>query len=254
MFHKKTTRAGLTVTLLAALGLSAASCGGAVATTAGATTGVDFPGVETAAVEAAAAPVAVGGATTPAVAAAAHAGGLTAGEIESLSWMREEEKPARDVYLAMFDLWGLPAFESIAASEARHLEAVLGLIEAYGLTDPVTDDSPGAFSDPALTALYTELVERGSQSLVEALTVGALIEDLDIRDLEAGLAATERADVEWVYENLLGGSINHLRAFTSRLEAEGVEYEVVYHSEDELAALLATASGGGLEQQRGRDH
>ena len=66
--------------------------------------------------------------------------------------MREEEKLARYVYLAMFDLWGLPAFENIAASEARHMEAVLGVIEDYGLTDPVGDDSLGAFSDPTLTA------------------------------------------------------------------------------------------------------
>jgi len=257
MFHKETTRPGLTATLVAALGLSLASCGGAAgaaATTADATVGAGLPGIEVSGAEAAAAPVAAGGATTPAVTAAADAGGLAAAEIESLFWMREEEKLARDVYLEMFALWGLPVFENIAASEARHLEAVLGLIEAYGLTDPVADDSLGAFSDPALTALYTELVERGSQSPAEALTVGALIEDLDIKDLEERLAATERADIERVYENLLAGSINHLRAFTSRLEAEGVEYEAVYHSEAELAALLAAPSGGGRGQRRSGGH
>lgn len=36
--------------------------------------------------------------------------GLTADEVASLVFMREEEKLAHDVYLALYDLWGLPLF------------------------------------------------------------------------------------------------------------------------------------------------
>jgi len=190
-------------------------------------------------------------AAAEAAAATAAGSGLTAEQVEGLYWMREEEKLARDVYLAMFDLWGLGTFESIAASEARHMEAVLGLIEAYDLEDPVTDDTPGVFSDPELAALYRDLVERGSGSLGDALIVGATIEDLDILDLEEELEITDQADIRRVYENLLRGSVNHLRAFTTRLEAEGAEYEAVYHTPEELAALLAEAGGAG-GRRRGR--
>ncbi|MBN2114582.1 MAG: DUF2202 domain-containing protein [Acidimicrobiia bacterium] len=266
MFSQRTIKAGLAAILTVSLGISLASCGGRAdassplveepvaassAESAAALYENEAAGPTTVDVTVAAEPSPEAGtATEPAT---VGSGVLSAAEEEALYWMREEEKLARDVYLAMFDLWGLQAFENIAASEARHMEAVLGLIEAYGLEDPVLDDTPGSFRDPELAALYHELVSRGEESLVEALTVGALIEDLDILDLEERSEATDRADIVRVFENLKRGSQNHLRAFTTRLAAEGAVYEPVYHTEEELAALLAgTESGGGRGPGRAR--
>ena len=231
--RKPGIRAGVVATLVAALGLASASCGGE----AGALAAEPLAGVT---------PTAV-------VAVADRADGtgtLTADEAEALYWMREEEKLARDVYLVMADLWGAATFENIATSEARHMEAVLRLIEAYGLDDPVADDTPGVFTNADLASLYAELVEQGSASLVDALTVGALIEDLDIRDLEERLVITAQTDIERVFSSLLRGSVNHLRAFTTRLSAEGAEYQAVYHTDDELAALLADSARPGREPRR----
>lgn len=42
---------------------------------------------------------------------------LNAAEIEGLLFMREEEKLAHDVYLALYAKWGLPIFQNIAQSE-----------------------------------------------------------------------------------------------------------------------------------------
>ncbi len=64
---------------------------------------------------------------------------LTAAEEEGLLFMREEEKLARDVYLVLFDKWGLRVFENIAESEQRHMDAVLYLLGKYGLDDPARD-------------------------------------------------------------------------------------------------------------------
>jgi hypothetical protein len=171
-------------------------------------------------------------------------------EAEGLTFMREEEKLARDVYLALFDEWGLPIFENIAASEQRHMDAVAALLDAYGLSDPVVDDARGAFTNADFAALYEDLVERGSQSLVDGLAVGALIEDLDIYDLRAWLAQTDNADIERVYANLLAGSENHLRAFTSHLEANGSGYTPEYLDAADVAEITAADSGRG----RGRRH
>lgn len=184
--------------------------------------------------------------TTPTTPTAAPAN-LTEEEAEGLIQMREEEKLARDVYLTLYDLWGLPVFENIAASEATHTEAVLGLIEAYGLDDPVADDTVGAFTDPVPAALYDDLIARGSVSPLDALTVGALIEDLDISDLRTLLEQTDNPDIERVYGNLLRGSENHLRAFGRQLEAQGATYEAAYLDQEDVDGILA--SGGG----RGRD-
>ncbi len=152
--------------------------------------------------------------TTPAVES------LTQAEIDNILYMREEEKLARDVYLAMSEIYDCPIFANISASEQRHMDAVGLLITKYGLEDPISSDWPGVFENAELGALYGTLVEQGSISLAGALEAGTTIEELDIADLNAALAETEASDVAWVFENLLRGSTNHLSAF-NRLFAKG---------------------------------
>ncbi len=139
--------------------------------------------------------------------------------------MREEEQLAHDVYVVLGDLWGLRIFENIAASETTHVDSVAGLLDQYGIEDPAAGALPGTFVNPTLQGLYDQLIADGSRSLDAALGVGALIEELDISDLQARSAATEIPEITAVYANLERGSRNHLRAFTSQLESRGVTYE-----------------------------
>ena len=105
-------------------------------------------------------------------------------EAEGLSFMREEEKMARDVYLTLYEQWGIRIFQNIAGAEETHMSAVADLLERYGLPDPAADTAVGVFANYELQALYDQLIEEGSQSLADALRVGALVEDVDIIDLE----------------------------------------------------------------------
>ena len=141
---------------------------------------------------------------------------LSATEKESLLYMREEEKLARDVYNAFYDRYGLRVFSNIAASEQAHMNAVLTLLNRYGLADPAAT-TPGVFNNADLQALYDDLIAQGNQSLTEALRAGVLIEETDIADLQDGLALTTHADLRAVYNNLLRASQNHLRAFSRQL-------------------------------------
>ena len=154
--------------------------------------------------------------------------------------MREEEKLARDVYATLYDIWKKPVFKNISQSEQRHMNAVKVLIDKYGLVDPVSDPTVGIFTDPEFTALYIALVDQGSASLVDALIVGATIEDLDIYDLQEFLAQTDNKDITAVYENLLRGSRNHLRAFTYLLSLNGETYKAQYISQEELEAIITS--------------
>jgi len=53
---------------------------------------------------------------------ALFAGALTAEDAEEVLWVREEEKLARDVYLTLYEQWGLTTFKNIAESiDARFL-------------------------------------------------------------------------------------------------------------------------------------
>ena len=160
-------------------------------------------------------------------------------ESEGILYMREEEKLARDVYLALYDMWALRTFANIAESEQTHMDRVGALIEAQGLVDPVTGSQPGEFKNPELAELYASLVELGSKSLQDALIVGAIIEDLDIYDLENYLSETDDPDSIAVYTNLLRGSENHMRSFTDQLSRYGIAYEARYITEERLAEILS---------------
>ena len=194
--------------------------------------------------------------SNPLVLVAPHAqvttpGELSAVEIAGLTFMREEEKLARDTYLTLYDLWGSQIFSNIARSEQVHMDAVGTLLDRYGITDPAAGNAIGAFADPALQALYDDLVDLGSQSLVDALTVGAIIEETDIADLFDELAAAEHSDIQRLYQNLENGSENHLRAYVSTLQRQtGDTYEPQILDQTTFDGIVSTSTGRGPRQGR----
>lgn len=137
---------------------------------------------------------------------------VTAAETQWLTFAREEEKLARDVYLVLYAKWGTAVFDNIAVSEQRHFDTIGNLLTRYGITDPASA-TPGVFKNAELATLYNELVAKGSVSLQEALAVGVIIEKKDIADLESALRATTKADLKRVFTNLMNASYNHLEAF-----------------------------------------
>ncbi|MFB6155422.1 MAG: DUF2202 domain-containing protein [Haloferacaceae archaeon] len=165
---------------------------------------------------------------------------LTEAERDGLRYMREEEKLARDVYLTLHDEWGLSVFANVAESEQRHVDAMLGLLDRYDVSDP-SPEASGTFANDDLQALYDALVARGRTSAVEALRVGGLIEETDMVDIAARIEETDEATIERVYGNLLDGSENHLRAFVAVLERRGVDYEAQVLSRDDVAAIVDDA-------------
>jgi hypothetical protein len=179
-----------------------------------------------------------GGASIP----EASGGALSAEEIAGLYYMREEEKLAHDVYLALYARWGAPVFNNIAQSEVQHTEAVRQRILAHGLVDPAANAPAGVFVNAELQALYNTLESRGQGSLIAALEVGCLIEETDIRDLvERRAQVDNEPDIVAVYENLLCGSRNHLRAFNQQLVAQGGSYAAQVISQAEWNAIANSA-------------
>lgn len=178
---------------------------------------------------------------------------LDAVEIADLQFMREEEKLARDVYIALSDLWGVSVFSNISRSEQSHMDAVLTLLDRYQITDPVGDNGVGECTDPDLQALYDQLIATGSQSLADALKVGGIIEEIDILDLQKAVAESEHADIQQVYANLLNGSGNHLRAFSSTLARQtGEDYVPQVMDADEYSAIVNAAGSNGSSNRPNR--
>ena len=171
---------------------------------------------------------------------------LSQGDIDGLNLMREEEKLARDVYLTLGERWSLPIFFNIARAEQQHMDRVLSVMDLYDITDPVTDDTVGIFVDQHLADLYTTLVDQGSQSLIDALIVGATIEDLDLYDLYELINIGTNDHLLFAWQNLNKGSRNHMRAFISALEAQEGAYLPQYIDLETYDAILASEWERGI--------
>ncbi len=172
-------------------------------------------------------------------------------EAATLSFMREEEKLARDMYLNMHELWSANLFGNIAKSEQRHMDAVKKLLDKYDIADPADPDSIGDFSNLELQALYDDLLVRGEISYLEALMVGALIEEVDIEDNENAIQETDNDDLAQLYENLLRGSRNHLRAYVAEIERQGVVYEAQYLEQSLVDEIVDSPMERGGRQSNG---
>lgn len=203
-----------------------------------------------------------GAAAFLAPAAAAPAATLDAGEETHLVFMREEEKLARDVYLTLGDLYpSLTVFDKIDDSEQKHADTMEAKLDQYGIPDPSTSDAVGVFTGAEygwyFTEKFGELVAWGSLGPLEALYVGAFIEELDMHDIvqcpevivatengigegECGMAYTDEKALVKSYGKLLDGSKSHLRAYVGQIEktiGEG-NYEAQYLTQEEVDEIL----------------
>ena len=139
-----------------------------------------------------------------------------------LTFLREEEKLAHDVYAYLDAFYevrepGANIFGRIAMSEARHAQALANQLAAWGLPDPAYEEA-GRFLDPALQAMYDSLIALGEEGAVEALTAGVVIETQDLEDLGAAIQMSlAYPDLVEVYSNLLAASESHLAAFNKVL-------------------------------------
>jgi hypothetical protein len=179
----------------------------------------------------------------PVLHSAAKPSTLDPNEETHLIFMREEEKLARDVYITLGQHYGknpdlASPFSQIVPSEQNHTDVMEDKLRQYGIEDPNTDDTVGVFTGedygPYFTEKYNELVERGFISYLEALHVGAFIEELDMSDIvncpeviqllkgisedDCGMEYTNERRLIRSYDNLLEGSKNHLGAYVQAIE------------------------------------
>lgn len=167
-------------------------------------------------------------------------------ESTSLSFMREEEKLARNVYKYLYEHWGANIFSNIGSSEQTHMDAVLLLLQKYALADPAAGLGTGEFKNPDLQNLYWDLTAQGKKSILDAYVVGATIEDLDLYDLYNALEKVDNQDIIYVYENLAKGSRNHLRSFYRNILNAGGTYIPKFISQAEFDEIINSSMETGF--------
>ncbi|WP_457596256.1 DUF2202 domain-containing protein [Hydrogenimonas sp.] len=162
---------------------------------------------------------------------------LTDDQKYTLAYMWNEEKLAKDIYLALNELYPSNTFYNIATrSETTHEAAVQALVEKYDLNITNLVDytvaysqeelealQPGEYAVPEVQELYDTLYAKGQQSLQDALEVGCMVEVTDVEDLDRDIETAQGAeDLVLVYGFLRSGSYNHYWAFDRALKNMGV--------------------------------
>ncbi|HHH19666.1 MAG TPA: DUF2202 domain-containing protein [Campylobacterales bacterium] len=157
---------------------------------------------------------------------------------DSITYMYNEEKLAKDVYLDVYEVQKVQQLYNIATkSEVLHQEAVNELAKKYDLnitlypeTEAPYDISveayeSGKYSVAHIQELYDMLYDKGIQSTQDALEVGCIVEVTDIDDLDTYIeqaTASNASDVLEVFNFLRDGSYNHYWAFDKGLKNMGV--------------------------------
>lgn len=138
---------------------------------------------------------------------------LNENEAASLVYMIEEEKMARDIYDALYELTGIETFDTISDSEQKHYDTLLKVASKAGIDTTTISDEAGVYTITEIQDLYTTLLAEGSLSSEDAVNVGILIEQTDIADLQSAIESTDITLLGQVYSHLLDASQNHLAAF-----------------------------------------
>jgi len=163
---------------------------------------------------------------------------LSAEELNSLAFLREEEKLAMDVYISLYNKWGVKIFDNISKSENSHMSMVLSLLNKYDLPDPVGTNNVGVFNNNNLQTLYNQLVFEGNKSILNAYIVGATIEDLDLYDIKVAMLNIDNQDIRYVFDILAKGSRNHMRSFYKNIISAGGTYSPQYITKDEFKLII----------------
>ena len=165
---------------------------------------------------------------------------LSSTEESALIFMIEEEKLALDTYTYLGELWGNNQFLNIQKSEQSHVNAVSNLIDKYNLTFTMLPE--GEFVNEELQSLYDQFIIEGNKNQLDALLIGATIEDLDIVDLEELMQSISSNDILNVFESLQCGSRNHLRAFVGSINQMDGTYVPQYLSVDEFNEIIESGN------------
>mgnify|MGYP003572302934 FL=1 len=198
----------------------------------------------------------------------AVAAGLDYNEETHLTFMREEEKLARDVYLTFASMYpNTTTFQNIAeTSEQTHTDTMRDKLVQFNVEDPNPDTnnlpaSLGVFTGETFGAYFTDkfnlLTNWGATSELDALYAGAFIEELDMHDIiqcpkvivemdngigenECGLVYTDNNAIQNSYNSLVDGSESHLRAYVGQIEAVigAGNYVAQYLPQETVDAIL----------------
>lgn len=172
---------------------------------------------------------------------------LTSKQKYSLSYMWNEEKLAKYLYLEASQIYDLDIFKNISTNcEERHVNIIEDIIEWYDLDITDIPDyfrkyskkelnklNTGTFAIPELQNLYNSLYTQVNNNKIDALKVGCEVEVKDIDDLKKYLLFSDGNKVlEDAFFILLQDSYKHYWMFDGKLKDLGLNQGCCSFSKD----------------------
>jgi len=157
-----------------------------------------------------------------------------------LSFSRDEERMARDLYTLFGQTYDAAIFDRIAASEQQHFDTVGTLLTTYAVADPAAGRLAGTYASADVQKLYDQWKAQGLTSVQDAYAAGVALEHTDIADLRKLLARNSDSDVHRVFSHLLAASQQHLAAFTNAVNG-GSDAAFCSGTGEQMRAQMRTA-------------
>lgn len=188
---------------------------------------------------------------------------LTKSQLDSLHYMWNEEKLAKDLYLALNAVYPANSLKNIATNaETQHVGSMEALLAKYSQTQAVIDSynqahpttpitqlsaiPPGVFTDTTLQTLYNTLYNEGIISATASLQAGCKVEVTDVTDLDQDIIdAGSAKDLVTFFEILRAGSYNHYWSFDNALKKAGVANGCLSAGVDGSRFPDTSTAGGG---------
>lgn len=188
---------------------------------------------------------------------------LTETQIHSLHYMWNEEKLAKELYLALNAVYPTNSLKNIATNaETQHVGSMEALLAKYSQTQSVIDSynqahpttpitqlsemPAGVFTLPELQTLYDTLYREGIASATASLQAGCKVEVTDVTDLDQDiLDAGSAKDLVTFFEILRAGSYNHYWSFDNALKKAGVANGCLSAGVDGSRFPDTSTAGGG---------
>ncbi len=164
---------------------------------------------------------------------------LTDEQKYAIAYMWNDEKMAHDLHLALYNKFpNQNVLYTIATrAEATHESIVENLAKTYDINitnyqngygthysaEDLDKYGEGEFFIPTVQQTYDTLYNQGSDSEIDALKVGCMVEVVDVDDLNKYLdVVKDKPDIVTAFENLRSGSYRHYWAFDRALKNLGV--------------------------------
>lgn len=159
-------------------------------------------------------------------------------ETSTLTYLREYEWMAADVYNYFLALHPLPLFQNMGMNALNLSEMAHLLLLRNNIADPSRPHIPGKYTDTTLNNRYQKLVTHGKPSQDDALLACLSLEEFTLQKVMLLSLKVHHPDLVNLTEMVARSSRNHLRALFRHAATRNLVFEPTYLSPEFFTTVV----------------